>query len=262
MPSDDLRRRAAASLDADPVWWELLPALLRGLPGLGGDPLAVAELLEPLPAAARVLDLGCGSGGVAVELARRGYAVEGIDAHPGLVDEARERARAAGVERACAFEVGDVCERVRASAARYDAVLLIAIDPWEGDEARTARAVAPLLRAGGLVVRDWERSAALVPAWRAAGFELLREVSCDPGLVAAHEAELFARIEANARALVERDPSARAACAAYLDAQRAGGEREAATASATWVWARSTHRFPGSQRATSGDGADAGEALA
>lgn len=57
----------------------------------------VLEALAPKPDAA-VLDLACGHGRHAIELARRGYRVTGIDiSQPSLV-VARERAGAAGVE--------------------------------------------------------------------------------------------------------------------------------------------------------------------
>jgi len=45
-----------------------------------------------------VLDLGCGSGIWAVELARRGWRVTGIDVVPKALRRARERIREAGVE--------------------------------------------------------------------------------------------------------------------------------------------------------------------
>lgn len=44
------------------------------------------------------LDLGCGSGHWAVELARRGWQVTGIDIVPKAVARARQRAKEAGVE--------------------------------------------------------------------------------------------------------------------------------------------------------------------
>lgn len=70
-----------------------------------------------LPAGcARVLELGCGTGGHAVQLARRGLAVHGIDLSPAMVAQARARGGAG-----LAFEQGDV--RAWRSEARFDAVL-------------------------------------------------------------------------------------------------------------------------------------------
>jgi SAM-dependent methyltransferase len=56
-------------------------------------------LLEELrmPAGGSILDVGCGTGRHAVELARRGFAVTGIDLSAGMLAQARARAEAAGV---------------------------------------------------------------------------------------------------------------------------------------------------------------------
>lgn len=51
-----------------------------------------------LPAGAAILDVGCGTGRHAVELATHGYAVTGLDISPGMLAEAAKRAEAAGVE--------------------------------------------------------------------------------------------------------------------------------------------------------------------
>ncbi len=50
------------------------------------------------PPHGRALDLGCGSGIHAVELAVRGWQVTGVDTVPNALVRARERAREAGVE--------------------------------------------------------------------------------------------------------------------------------------------------------------------
>lgn len=45
-----------------------------------------------------VLDLGCGTGRVALDLAAHGFAVTGVDSDAALVDELRRRARAGGLQ--------------------------------------------------------------------------------------------------------------------------------------------------------------------
>src|SRR5918912_194906 len=50
------------------------------------------------PRRRRVLDLGCGEGGYSRELARRGASVVGVDGSARLIEVARERARAAGLD--------------------------------------------------------------------------------------------------------------------------------------------------------------------
>ncbi len=67
--------------------------------------LGVLEL-EP---GASILDLGCGTGRHAVEFARRGYRVTGVDLSSGMLLQAHRRAAAAGVS----------VDWVHADAARY-----------------------------------------------------------------------------------------------------------------------------------------------
>ncbi len=58
---------------------------------------AWTELLLPVmpPAPARVADLGCGTGSLAVLLAVAGHRVSGLDLAPLMVERARAKARAA-----------------------------------------------------------------------------------------------------------------------------------------------------------------------
>src|SRR5437016_9234863 len=52
-----------------------------------------------------VLDLGCGTGGHAIPLARRGYEVVGVDRSCDMLDQARGKAKDAGL--AVTFREGD-----------------------------------------------------------------------------------------------------------------------------------------------------------
>ena len=57
----------------------------------------LVEELRLKPGAA-ILDVGCGTGRHSVELARRGFAVTGVDLSEGMLAEARKHAAAAGVD--------------------------------------------------------------------------------------------------------------------------------------------------------------------
>lgn len=78
----------------------------------------VLERLKLTPPA-RVLDLCCGPGRHAVELAKRGYQVTGVDRTPGYLSEARRRANEAGVE----VEWIEADMRSYQAPERYDAVV-------------------------------------------------------------------------------------------------------------------------------------------
>lgn len=95
----------------------------------------LAELLAPLTAGARVLDLGCGTGWLAERLARRGWKVVGLDPSAAMLERA---ARRVSVVR------GDGLRLPFADGA-FDAVCVTAVLDFVGDPAgllREARRVA------------------------------------------------------------------------------------------------------------------------
>jgi len=78
------------------------------------DTLAEVDFLVEeldLPPGCSVLDVGCGTGRHAVELARHGYRLTGVDISDGMLEQAARAAGEAGVE----------VEWVHADAARYTA---------------------------------------------------------------------------------------------------------------------------------------------
>lgn len=56
-----------------------------------------------------VLDLGCGTGVITLELARRGYDMTGIDISPEMLDEARENAAEVGLSGDILWLCQDMC---------------------------------------------------------------------------------------------------------------------------------------------------------
>jgi len=66
-----------------------------------------------------ILDAGCGTGSYSVELAKRGYAVSGLDASADLISVAGEKAEKGGVS--VTFETGDILELP--SRPNYDGIL-------------------------------------------------------------------------------------------------------------------------------------------
>jgi len=128
---------------------------------------AWAELLLPLlpTAPASVLDLGCGTGSLAVLLAEVGHRVHGLDASPAMLAAARTKGAAARVD--VSLVRGDAAAPPFAPASA-DVVLcrhvLWALD----DQAAVVQRWARLLRPGGrlvLVEGNWATGVGL-PAER------------------------------------------------------------------------------------------------
>jgi SAM-dependent methyltransferase len=61
------------------------------------DEKIIGALIEMLPGHGRVLDVGCGYGRITLPLAGVGYAVQGIDLSPGMIEAARAAADAEGL---------------------------------------------------------------------------------------------------------------------------------------------------------------------
>lgn len=103
-----------------------------------------------------IVDLGCGTGAHALELARRGYRVVGVDRAEAMLAVARVKAVATGLERSVRFESGDL--RSYRSAAPADAALMmfavLGYLTTDDDLACALEGVAAGLRRGGLFVFD------------------------------------------------------------------------------------------------------------
>lgn len=100
-----------------------------------------------------VLDIGCGTGRHAIELARRGYRVTGVDLSPSQIERARAKAAAAGV--APDFRVGDA--RALAFDGEFGLAVMIcegAFPLMETDEMNfeILRGAAKALRPGGKLI--------------------------------------------------------------------------------------------------------------
>jgi SAM-dependent methyltransferase len=148
LPVDWAAWRRATDLGAYEQRWEQLAAA-------GVDPHGEVAFLETY-APRTVLDAGCGTGRIAVELARRGVAVVGVDADPDMVDVARSKAPDV------AWVVADLAEL--ALPERFDVVVLAGnVVPYVVAD-RRARAVAACARhlaPGGVLVAGF----ALRPDW-------------------------------------------------------------------------------------------------
>ncbi|MCB1519027.1 MAG: methyltransferase domain-containing protein [Hyphomicrobiaceae bacterium] len=108
----------------------------------------IATLIGPL-AGTRILDVGCGDGEAAVQFARNGAEVIGLDADPRMLVAARERAKAS--ETTITFVDGDICSLSFADGT-FDAVIAMTVLCFVSDAERAVQEMARVLRPGGRLV--------------------------------------------------------------------------------------------------------------
>jgi SAM-dependent methyltransferase len=117
---------------------------------------ALRELRRVRPRALAVLDAGCGTGRHALELARLGCRVTGIDRSGAMLARARRRARSLSRERRPAFRKAEL--RSLRLDRRFDAaVALFHVFSYLEDHAALAEALARIrahLRPGGVLLLD------------------------------------------------------------------------------------------------------------
>ena len=157
--------RAGVDIDAYERRWEALEAA-------GLDLHGEATLVQTY-APRSVLDAGCGTGRVAVELARRGVDVIGVDSDPDMIDAARAKApelRWGGGDLA---EL-DLPDRVDVVLLAGNVVPYVAADRRGRAVAACARHLAPdgVLIAGFALRPDWPDLAAYDGWCTAAGLAL------------------------------------------------------------------------------------------
>lgn len=154
---DDGPRRVPLSPDHYDERWEALAA--RGVEVHGE-----ADLVDQLLAApgARILDAGCGTGRVAIELNHRGYATVGVDVDPDLLARAREKAPT------LEWIDGDLATLAPATAPGPFAAAVLAgnvmIFVARGTEARVVANISTRVAPGGLVVAGFQLSGRLALA--------------------------------------------------------------------------------------------------
>jgi SAM-dependent methyltransferase len=165
-----IRRVPLAPVDYDRRWTDLAAS--------GADVHGEADLVAAWvdASAGAVLDAGCGTGRVAIELARRGYTTVGIDVDRALLELAR--AKAPDLE----WHEGDLARLPPATAPGPFAAAVLAgnvmIFVAPGTEGDVLAHVAARLAPGGLVIAGFQLSGRLTRAGyddaaRAAGLDAL-----------------------------------------------------------------------------------------
>jgi SAM-dependent methyltransferase len=146
---------------------------------VGARLLLTAELLceaVDLRAGERVLDVACGSGNAALAAARRFCQVVGVDYVPALLDRARQRAQAEGLE--ATFQEADA-EDLPFPDGAFDVVLSTCGAMFAPDQEQTAAELLRVCRPGGRIgMVNWVPDGYVGALFRAIG----RYLPPPPGL--------------------------------------------------------------------------------
>ncbi len=100
----------------------------------------------------RVLEIGCGTGTTALHHAQRAGHILATDISTNMIDIAREKARAAGIDNV-RFEVSSI-DDLDATPGQYDVILAHSILHLVADVPRTLRQLHRMLKPGGLLISN------------------------------------------------------------------------------------------------------------
>jgi len=106
-----------------------------------------------IPSGSRVLDVACGTGNLAIPLARSGCIVTGVDIAPNLLEQARQRAKTEGLQ--ATFDEGDA-EQLPYADGTFDAVVTMFGAMFAPRPELVSSELARVLKPGGLLaMANW-----------------------------------------------------------------------------------------------------------
>jgi 2-polyprenyl-3-methyl-5-hydroxy-6-metoxy-1,4-benzoquinol methylase len=111
----------------------------------------IEQLSVSYPAGLRVLEIGCGAGATAVELARRGHPVAALDRSPTMVERTRTHAVTSGVGELVTPILGDA-HRLLFPAGTFDLVLALGVLSWLEEPNAAIKEMARVTRPDGHVL--------------------------------------------------------------------------------------------------------------
>ncbi|MCA1705913.1 MAG: class I SAM-dependent methyltransferase [Actinobacteria bacterium] len=126
----------------------------------------LADVLAEHAPGRRVLDLGCGVGRHAVELARYGFEIVGLDVSAWALEQARAAARTAGVT--IELHRVDLLRDRDWPVGKVDAAICVQAFGWgsDYDQARMLRMTRSVLRPDGVLLLDHSNASAILRAYQ------------------------------------------------------------------------------------------------
>jgi ubiquinone/menaquinone biosynthesis C-methylase UbiE len=114
-----------------------------------------------LPKTARVLEIGCGAGFLAIALARRGFTVEAVDHASSMVELTRRHARETGMQNRIHAKIEDVHE-LSFEDESFDLIVALGVINWLHDLKKALAEIRRVLKPGGYAVLNSARGHALL----------------------------------------------------------------------------------------------------
>lgn len=122
---------------------------------------ALAEVARlVLAPGARLLEVGCGAGLLAIELARRGFQVEATDSTDAMIEMTARNASLAGVDTRLHACIADV-HRLPFRDGEFELVVAMGVLPWLHSPEKGLREMARVLSSGGYLVTNVDNRARL-----------------------------------------------------------------------------------------------------
>ncbi len=123
-----------------------------------------------LPKTARVLEIGCGAGFLAIALARRGFRVEAVDHAPAMVDVTQRHARETRMDGLIHSAIEDVHELTFKNES-FDLIVSLGVINWLHDLKKALVEITRVLKHGGYAVLNSARGHALLNPLAIPAFE-------------------------------------------------------------------------------------------
>ncbi|HSS59973.1 MAG TPA: class I SAM-dependent methyltransferase [Candidatus Limnocylindrales bacterium] len=122
---------------------------------------AMAEVERlPLTKGSRVLEIGCGAGLLAIQLAQRGFVVEATDSTPAMVELTLQNAERAGLASRVHAGIADA-HALEFDDSAFELVVAMGVLPWLPDPTLALNEMARVIRPGGFLVANIDNRARL-----------------------------------------------------------------------------------------------------
>jgi ubiquinone/menaquinone biosynthesis C-methylase UbiE len=146
--------RVTRQFEQRSAWWDRIyqEASLEGRILRRRQQVALAWIdALALPAGSPVLEVGCGAGATAVELARRGHQVYASDRSPAMLRRTQEHAQTSGVGGLVTPILGDA-QRLMFRTGVFDLVLALGVLSWLQESDAAIKEMARVTQSGGHVL--------------------------------------------------------------------------------------------------------------